>query len=256
MRAIYTAFWQQWKTSATNSTILLLMVRATLMVSVIAWIAGQSNDPSVLTYILVGAPLMSIWEGVLHRVGWSLSSELFSRTLEFTLVSRTQLIFVMFGKSLAQVLYGIPFGIVSFVTIFVITGILPEVSSIGLLIPSFLLVIMSMTITSLLIAPLLVIVGGRGGFFDALIPFGVVLSGFLFPIDRLPVALEIAARCLPSSWAMECVWYAIEGYDSLWTVFGSLGMYILSLLAITIITYTLFKLVEKRIRITGGLIIY
>lgn len=223
------------------------------MVVVYFWVANRSANPSVLDYIMVGAPLVTIWLGIVFRIGYSLDDELYGQTLQFVIISRTKAIVVLFGKTLAEVLYGIPAGIVSFVAIFLISRSFPEVANIGLLVFSLALVIIGITVTSLLIAPLMVLVGGRAGFFNGIMPFGIVLGGFLFPIERLPLVLEVAARMLPTSWAMKSVWLSIQGPESWWLVVSNLLIYILISIGWFSITYFLFALVERRIRVTGVL---
>ena len=67
-------------------------------------------------------------------------------------------------------------------------------------------------------APFSFIVGVRGGFFNALMPFGTVVSGFLYPIDVLPASLETVARLLPTAWAMQAVVDSIDGRASSATI--------------------------------------
>ena len=57
--------------------------------AVFAWLARQSNDPTVATYVLIGVPLMGISGGLIFNVGWALSNEISWGTLEFALISPT-----------------------------------------------------------------------------------------------------------------------------------------------------------------------
>lgn len=253
VRAILAAFIQQWKTTATSIFSLSFLITAVPTVSVLAWIAIKSNSADVFTYLLVGAPIMAIWNGVVFRVGWSLSSELSGRTLEFAMISRTPMMLVLFGKTLAQLAYGIPTGIIALLTMFIVTRQLPAVANIPCLIVSLLFVIIGLAVTSLLFSPLMVLVGGRAGFFNAIMPLGVLVSGFMFPVDQLPIGLEVFARLLPTSWAMSGVWQSIRSIDTLWSIFAAWGACLLTSALLLIITYIMFKAVEKRIRITGAL---
>lgn len=251
VHAIFAAFTQQWKTTATSIFSLSFIIQSIPVVAVLAWIAIRSDSVFVLTYILVGAPLMAIWNGVVFRVGWSLNSELSGRTLEFAMISRTPMILVMLGKTLAQLIYGIPTGIIAFLTMILITREFPAVDNLAFLVFSLLFVILGITIVSLLFSPLMVIVGGRAGFFNSIMPLGVLVSGFMFPIDQLPLGLEIMARLLPTSWAMYGVWHSITGIESTWSIIGAWAACVLSSAVWLSITYLMFKAVEKRIRITG-----
>jgi ABC-2 type transport system permease protein len=253
VRAVIAALVQQWKMTVTGVSSLIMYVSYLPMVGVFAWIADRNADSSVLTYLLVGAPLMVIWNGSIFQIGWSLNSELFGRTLEFVTMSKTPMIIVLLGKALAQILFGFPAAAVAFGMILVIARTPPHVNNMGLLLVSSLFVITSITIISLLFAPVNVLVGGRAGFFNPIIPFGAVLSGFLFPVDRLPGPLQLVARLLPTSWAMDGIRHSVEGTESLWPVATSWLVCGLLTVVWAGLTYFLFRVIEKRIRITGVL---
>jgi len=251
--AIGAAFLQQWKTSLSNIGSMAQILGIIPPAIVVTWIGLQSKDPAVITYVTVGVPLMAIWNGVIFNVGWSLNRELGYGTLGFVIISQTQMLTVLIGKTLAQIAISTPVGIIGLVIMLLISFQVPSVADPGLLVFSLFLMIIALLVTSLLFAPLMVIVGGRGGFFNAIMPFGVVLSGFYFPIDSLPVALQVIARILPTSWAMNGVWQSIRGIESWWSIISAWGMCLLTSFAIFCFTYWLFQIVEKRIRNTGSL---
>lgn len=256
IRAILAAFLQQWKEVVNSIMNLAYFFGAIPTVAVIAWVGLKSGNSDVLTYLLVGAPLIHVWNGVILRVGWSLSDEMYGRTMEFTLTSRTPLMMVMLGKSLAHLVYGLPTGIVSLLTMLIIVRQVPSVADIPSLLVSFLFILLGLAVFSLLMAPLMVLVGGRAGFFNVFMSLGVMISGFLFPIDRLHSWLTAVARALPTSWAMDGIWQSITGYQSYWSIIYAWGMCILVSAFILGVTYLMFRAVEKRIRVTGVLGVY
>lgn len=251
VRAIIASVQQQWKMTLTGVSSVMMYVNYLPMVVVFAWIASKNADSSVMTYLLIGGPLMVIWNGSIFQIGWSLNSELYGRTLEFAIMSRTPIILVLFGKALAQILFGIPSACAAFVIILLVSRQAPQVDNLGLLIISALFVIAGITVISLLFAPINVLVGGRAGFFNPIIPFGTVLSGFVFPVDRLPLSLNVVARLFPTSWAMDGVRLSIEGNVAIEEVASYWLMSVLLFAVWLGMTYLLFKVIEKRIRITG-----
>lgn len=194
---------------------------------------------------------MTVWSGVAFRIGYTLSTELSNQVLQFVYISRTPVIVVSLGKALAQVLWGLPLGIISWLVIFIMTRTLPVVSNPVALIVSLLLVIIGITVASLFFSPMMVLVGGRGGFFNTVIPFGLVLSGFLFPIDRLPVGLMAIACIMPTSWAMDGVRFSLQAGSNWPEIIRSWGLCLLSSVFLGVVTYVLFRIVENRIRVTG-----
>lgn len=252
-RAMVAAMRQQWKSIAIGGSGLSLQIIAIPTVAVFAWIVKQRAEPAVLTYILIGAPLVSIWNGAVFRIGWTLSSELYGQTLHFVYLSRTPVMIVSLGKALAQTAYGLPTGVLAFFVVWLITQTPPQVAEPGLLLASFFFVILGLVMSSLVFSPINLLSRGSGGFFNAIIPFGVLLSGFVFPVDRLPPALEVLARLLPMSWAMDVVWLAVRGVDSWTQAIGPWAMCLLTSAGLFGASHLLFKVVENRIRVTGTL---
>jgi ABC-type multidrug transport system permease subunit len=252
-RAIAACFIQQLKNTTVSLNSLTFLFAAIPTVGVYAWIALQSQDTSKFSYLLVGAPLMAIWNGVVFRTGWSLDDEMYYRTLEFAMISRTPMLVVLLGKALAQLAYGIPAGILSLLTMFAITHQMPAVANLPLLSGSVVFILIGLTVISLLFAPVLVLAGGKAGFFNGILPFGVLLSGFVFPVESLPGALKMISYVLPTSWSMTSAWRAIEGSGSTWSVVSGWVMCIVTSAMLFALTYILFKVIEKRIRITGQL---
>jgi len=251
LRAMLASVIQQWKQISFSFGNLGFFLATIPMAVVFTWIAMQRGDNEVLAYLSIGLPLMTVWSGVAFRIGYTLTTELSNQVLQFVYISRTPVIIVSLGKALAQVLWGLPTGIISFMVIFLMTRTLPDISNPAALIISLLLVVIGITVASLFFSPMMVLVGGRGGFFNTIIPFGLVLSGFLFPIDRLPLVLKVLARLMPTSWAMDGVRLSLGNGGSWPEIFSSWGMCLLTSVLLGGITYAMFRIVERRIRITG-----
>lgn len=250
-RAMLASVVQQWKQTSLSFGNLGFFLATIPMAIVVTWIAMQRGDRGVLAYLSIGLPLMTVWSGVAFRIGYTLSTELSSQVLQFVYISRTPVIVVSLGKALAQVLWGLPTGIISFMVVFLMTRALPHISNLPAFIISVLLVVIGITVASLFFSPLMVLVGGRGGFFNTVIPFGLVLSGFVFPVDKLPAVLMVPARLMPTSWAMDSINLSLESGSTWAQILTSWGLCILTSIFLGIVTYSMFHIVERRIRVTG-----
>jgi|WetSurMetagenome_2_1015567.scaffolds.fasta_scaffold147117_2 ABC-type multidrug transport system permease subunit len=254
--AIRAAFIQQWK-EISNAVVTLGYIIGAIPTSIVAaWVALKSGRPEVLTYLIVAAPLIHVWRGAILRVGWSLDDELWQRTLEPAFISRTPIIVAFFGKALANIVFGLPAGIAALLSMLVIIRQIPAIADVPSLIISLVLILLSISVTSILMAPMVILAGGRGGFFNAIMTIGILISGFMVPIKTLPLGFKIAARFLPTSWAMEGVWKSITGYTSYWEILQSWGGCLLMCAFIGTVTYLMFRAVEQRIRIKGLLSTY
>ena len=107
-----------------------------------------------------------------------------------------------------------------------------------------------------LFCPITVLVGEPAGLFATVMPFGVTCSGFLYPIDILPSALQVIARGLPTSWGMEGIIMSVTGSGSGGEIITKLAVALGIAALYLLITHFLFRLVEKRVRVTAVLTTY
>ena len=254
-RAMVASGVQQWKQINLGGGNLALHLASVPMAVVITWIAMQRGDPAILSYLLVGLPLMTVWSGVVFRIGYTLNGELGNQVLQFIYISRTPVMLVSLGKAAAQVLWGLPTGLVSLVVVYWMTKTIPQVADPGSLIISLLLVVIGIMVASLFFSPFMVLVGGPAGFFGVIILLGSLLGGFIFPVDRLPTALALFARVIPTSWAMDAVSLSMRGAEQS-EIVTAWGLSILTAVILSGITYFMFKAIEKKFRVEGARDIY
>lgn len=253
LRALRASFIQQWRMSAEPLDILQFIVSTLPLVSLFAWIARESESELVLAYVTLGVFMQAIWRSGVFRVGWSLTGEVMTGTFELSVVTQTPTVIVMFGKALALVAGGVITGVASFLTVLLITWNVVGVHSPPLLLASILVALVALTAGAFIFAPFMVVARGRGGFFNAFIAFGTVFSGFYYPLSTLPQGLEAIGRLLPTSWAMSAVIRSIDGSGSSWTIVGQWGIALGIGLAWLGLSYILFEIVERRLRVTGQL---
>jgi ABC-2 type transport system permease protein len=251
--AISAAFRQQWKEQLTLQGSLAPLLSAIALAIGVGWIVGESDNPTALSHVFVGAPLMGLWQMGVFRTGWVLEGERFQGTLDLLLTTRTPVYVVVFAKTLAIMASQAVTATIALLILYAFAGEFASVDSVPYLLLSCLLAVGGVIACSFVFAPFLFLVGGRGGFFNAIMPLGTVLSGFLYPTGLLPTAFEAVARVLPTAWAMEGVVRATQGGSSgreLATdalVAGALVIAYLGLAAV------LFGKAEARVRVTGGL---
>ena len=251
--ALRGAYLQQLRVLVTPGTLATPLIIAVPLVATLAWIGSQIPNTGPLAYISVGVFLMLMWNWIVFVTGFSLATEFDLQTLEHIVVCRTPLIVVIFGKVLAIVTTGFPGGIAAFLVVPLVSRQIVDVSSPLLMIVSLGFAIFGVLSVSLIFAPLFLLVRGRPGFFNAIMPFGVVLSGFLYPISLFSPGVEILARFLPTSWAMEGIIRSIETGGATWRVASDWGVALALSLVYLGLSYLLLRKVEKQIRVTGSL---
>jgi ABC-2 type transport system permease protein len=253
LRALRQAFHQQWRQMLVLNGIVSPIIGALGPAAVIGYIAGRSDNPTAISYVFVGASLSILWNNGIFRTGWSLAEEHNAGTLDLMLTTRTPVALIMLGKALSIIAFASIAGIVTFFVVLGISRQVPPVDNAALFLISGLVALGTVIVSSFFFAPFSFLAGVRGGFFNAIMPFGAVVSGFLYPIDVLPASLEAVARLLPTAWAMQAVVHSIDGSASglmvVIDLFVAVGLSILLL----VVSFLLFLKVEQRVRLSGSL---
>jgi ABC-2 type transport system permease protein len=253
LRALRQAFHQQWRQMLVLNGIVSPVIGALGPAAVIGYIAGRSDNPTAISYVFVGASLSILWNNGIFRTGWSLAEEHNAGTLDLMLTTRTPVALIMLGKALSIIAFASIAGIVTFFVVLGISRQVPPVDNAALFLISGLVALGTVIVSSFFFAPFSFLAGVRGGFFNAIMPFGAVVSGFLYPIDVLPASLEAVARLLPTAWAMQAVVHSIDGSASglmvVIDLFVAVGLSILLL----VVSFLLFLKVEQRVRLSGSL---
>ena len=249
--AVRGAFIQQWRMSVRFMSSLSFAVYSIQITAIVAWVATQNGDPAILSYIALGVPLMVIWDGYIFWSGTVLSWEIFVGAIEASLASRTSLATVMLGKILALMAFYLLMAGLGFLVFFAIADHLPQVANPAALTISLMLAVFGLLCAGFVFSPLIVLLGGRPGLLLGVLPFGLVLSGFLYPVATLPRGAEAIARLLPTSWAMDAVVGSAAAGTPLRSIAEDWGMTILVSLIYFGLTYALFVLVERRVRVTA-----
>jgi ABC-2 type transport system permease protein len=253
LNVIYLSFQKEWKSVRHYSTFVYRVFGDVTLGIGLAWIASQSGIPAYLPYIIIGVFVMTIWVGIIGFGGQALNSELWGRTLEYTLISRTPLIIILFSKIVTQLVLHTPYAIATVAGAWLVIHRIPEIANPGLMPIALIFTIIGLVCIGLLTAPLMVLIRGGGGIIVGFMPVINVLSGVSLPVTQLPPVLKWMAYIVPSSWGMDSVWLCINGTDTIWPILADWGMFILISSIWVVAAYYLCRTVERRIMIDGTL---
>ena len=256
IRAVIAAFNAQWRQMLTPAGLLFPFFNSLGPAITVGYIVGRSGNPTAVSYVFVGASLMALWSTGVFTTGWSLSAEHGEGTLELTMTSRTPLAVVLFGKAIAIMASLLVSTAVVFLIVLAFSQRFTPVANPLALFGSGLVALAAVIVTSFFFAPFSYLQGARGGFFNAIMPAGTVLSGFLYPVGLLPAGLEAVARLLPTSWAMEAVVRSVEGGSSTWQILGDWAVAFALMLVTLAVAAALFRMAERRVRVNGNLGVY
>ncbi len=249
--ALSASFILQWKQLLPNWGSLSIFLIFVPYMAIVGWIVGRASDPAVLTFVTFGAIFFTIWHLTSYRAGHALQNEFMNQTVDTMLIAPTPLSVIVLGRVLAIVAVAAISTPISFFVFVMVADGLPQISSPLIFAASVLLVVLALITVSFFFSPLYVLSGGGRGYVNAVAPFGVVFSGFLYPIDILPAYLVPIAWIFPTSWGMDAVVLTSRGggltsgvlFD--WAMAGGLSLVWL------FATLWMFRVVENRVRSSG-----
>ena len=251
--ALRGGFFHQLKYGMDLSTVIFSLVTHVPIAVVLAWIASKGSGPVPIDYLFVGIFLMSVWNWITIRMGWSLTGELIGGTSDYTTTSRTPLGLIIFGRAVALTAASIPSGIAPLLMILWISGQVISASEPLILVAALIIGVFNVIFVAFVFAPLFLLVRGREGLFNLIRPLGVVFCGFLYPVAFLAPGVEVVARFLPVSWAMDAVLLSLDSKGAA----GDAAQYLAIALAISLaylaFSQLLLRRIEYRIRVIGDL---
>lgn len=251
--ALWAGWWQQWGRHPS-------VLRAVLIVIPLAdfpfglaygYVIARRGDADAVLYVAFGVLLMTVWARGAISVSYQLSDEIWSGTLEASMVSRSPLAAIVTGKALGSLTFMAILGLGAAAGVLAVTHVRPSIPEPGLSIVAGLVALVTMLASLLVLAPFAVLAGNRSGLFNGLMAAGQVLCGFLAPVQAFPVALQVAARFLPASWAMDAVWSSLKGGDALFVI-RDCSFAVAEAVAYVALTLMAFRLVERRVRMRGA----
>jgi len=251
VNAMQTAFRQEWR-SVFPMDALFGLITAVGPAIIAVWLIRHSDDPAAARYLLIGAPLYAVWAQGVSRVAGSLQGEDEDALLEPNVCTLTPIFVTMLAKASAVSCAAMLPGAIVLTSLLLFAGHLPVAGDAALIAPSVVLALAAVVVTSLSFQPLTFLAGGRPNAVTAIMPIGAALAGFLYPISVLPQPLQVLARLLPVSWAMDGLAQATHGasFDTValqWTETIAISALVLAATAF------LFARAEDRIRKTGVL---
>ena len=249
-RAMSAAFIQHWQLTARPAELAFNALNQLAAVAAFAWLARQSGRSDIVASVAFGVVFLVVWRATVFQMGGLVNGAHSQGTLELEMMSPAPLMSVMLGKTLAAVAFYGSIGIGGFGLVLLITGSGLTIDRPAVLVGSLAVSGVAVVSTAFLFAPLAFVLGGRGGFFNAIIPIGMLLSGFVQPTGLLPVVVQAPARLLATSWAMDALSLTLRGDP-----FGQLALRWAASLGLSLatcgVTAWLFVRAERRVRGIG-----
>lgn len=212
--------------------------------------SGQEN---FTTYVMLGAGLMGLWSCICFSSAGDINRERYSGTLSLIFVTPADFGTIIFGKVLGNTLLSLLTLIISFLTAkFLYRAPIMIESPLYLLLSIFATIVCFITI-SICIAYLLTLSRKTQLYMNCIeIPI-ILLCGFVFPVEILPVWVLPISYCLSPTWAIKLMRMSISGVENRSEYFSTLAVLGCITTLYIVIGKFLCKKIESQVRIKATL---
>jgi ABC-2 type transport system permease protein len=223
-----------------------------LIIAVLGLLILAHGSAAKTAYAILGGGLIGYWGLAYQEGGNEIQNERWSGTLEQVMACPTPLAVIVVGKICSSLL----FGLLSFIPTVLAAYFLWHVSLQGVdplpFVVSFIVLTFSFFSVAIALAPLYAMWRWASSLINGFEIGLFALCGFMFPVSQLPQWLQAFSAFLAPAWATRSL-YAATGqsyrhdYVLWWGI--AIGISCLYLL----ISWSLFRLVDLRARVTGQL---
>jgi len=247
-RTFWGAFLLQWRTTLNLSDLAFPVVGQISTVVTVGWIVSKTEASDVITAAAFGCFMTALWRASAFKGGWILSKAHEVGALEIEMTTGSSLAVIIFGRLMAIVtLYGVVASLTATIVL-LLGGKTFEVGSSALLLFSIPFAGLSVIACAYILIPMSFLTGGLPGFFNAILPGVVIISGFLQPTSLLPASVKFIGIFFGTTWAMDAIRQSIQHGPDTRSVSSSLLMSLLLSVIFLIVSKCLIDLAEKRLR--------
>lgn len=205
------------------------------------------------TYVFLGAGFMGLWACICFSSAGDINRERWEGTLSLIFVAPAGFHWIITGKILGNTLLSLLSMVISFLTAKILFGITISIPHPFLFVVAMLVVIITFSILSELLAYLFTLSRKTTLYMNCIeIPI-IFVCGFVVPHDALPEWIQMVGQCLPPTWAVKVLRMSLETNVQMGTFTSNLmtviGINLIYLLGI----FCLVKKIERQVRINASL---
>ncbi len=253
IRVTYAAFRQQMTHFLTDPQWIIPSLIAPFMFTIVTLMIFKDVDGPIVLQAVLGGGVLGMWGNTLYSSGWSISYDRYNGTLEPLMVSPTNLMDVVTGRSIWNTLIGLS----NAVLVFIFAELMFQ-TGVGLSDPLQFFFILVITLASLasigLIFSAFFVLTRASSVLMSSLEFPIyVVSGAMFPISILPGWAIPISYILAPSWGVDAMKIAaIDGYTGIGPgILGSLGIMIGLTVLYIIMAKWFFRKIERNVRNHG-----
>jgi len=222
-----------------------------LIIATLGLLILAHGSAAKTAYAILGGGLIGYWGLAYQEGGNEIQNERWSGTLEQIMACPTPLAVIVIGKIASSLL----FGLLSFVPTVLAAYLLWHVSLQRVdplpFVVSFVVLTFSFFSVAIALAPLYAMWRWSNALINGFEIGLFALCGFMFPVAQLPNWLQPFSALLAPAWATRSLYAATGQHEHDYVVWWGIAIAISC--AYLVISWSLFRLVDLRARVTGQL---
>jgi ABC-2 type transport system permease protein len=236
----------------------IALITQPLVMATIAYMVyrrtGEERD--FISFVVLGAGIAGIWSGIVFSSAGDIDRERFYGTLSTIFSAPSSLITVLLGKIMANGLLSSLSLAISFVFSSVVLRIslyLPHPLAFGLALLVFLVAInlFALTLSSIFLLSRSATI--MRNFLEYPL---LIVTGVFFPLEALPGWLQPLGWPVPLTWGAKALRWTVQAQWNKFAFWEALGIEVGLAALYLVLSLILFRLIERRVRVTASLDVY
>jgi ABC-2 type transport system permease protein len=213
----------------------------------------NSSQDNFSTYVIMGAGLMSLWSCICFSSAGDINRERWMGTLSIIFAAPASFQTIILGKILGNTILSMAAFLITFITAKLLFRAPLQVESLGYLLLSLGLTIVCFIVVSIVIAYLLTLSRKTALYMNCIeIPL-ILICGFVFPVEVLPVWVLPISYALPPTWAIKLLRMSVAGVTNLKEYYVTSAVLLGLVIIYTILAMALYKTIDKQVRLRASL---
>ena len=213
----------------------------------------NTKSDNYLAYVVLGAGLMGLWSCICFSSAGDINRERYNGTLPLIYVAPASFPVIILGKIIGNTLLALFALVISLVTAAVFFHVPLELGSPFYFLIALLGTIMCFVVISFAIAPLLTLSRKTELYMNCIeIPI-ILLGGFVFPVTILPKEIQILSYALSPTYAIELLRMSVWSVDDSTLFWWKFGLLIAFTIIYTFFSISLYRRIDRNIRISAAL---
>lgn len=213
----------------------------------------NSGQADFAAYAILGAGLMGLWSCICFSSAGDINRERYSGTLSLIFVAPAGFQTILWGKVLGNTLLSLATLFFSWLTAKTLYGAAFPIRQPGFLLLAFLAAVACFLSISILTAWLLTLSRKTTLYMNVIEIPVILICGFVFPVELLPVWARVLSCGLPPTWAVKLLRMAVAGVPDRAAFWQALAILAALTAVYAALSRLLYEQIQKQVRIRAAL---